>query len=259
VKYTTKAFRKAIWDDILIECRGLVLDSQDQILSYPFTKTFNLFEKGVGGERVTVDRDEQVTAVEKINGFLGVASYGAGFSTTGTLDSDYAKMAKEMIRQQCPRIDEMLSNTPNWTYMFEVVHPDDPHIVPEQKGAYLIGARQNYYGSPLMSEQDLDQLALNFGFLRPPWWRGIQFDTVKQWAKESQREGFVVRQRGKYLCKLKTDHYRAKKFLMRGDPEKIWEDEDTVDIARHVQENYTKEQWDNLGEQERRKEVEKWI
>ncbi len=71
VKYSKKVFYKKQWNQypILEELRGLVLDSEGNIIAYPFTKLYNY-----GENDAFVERDKEVTAVRKINGFLGVLS-----------------------------------------------------------------------------------------------------------------------------------------------------------------------------------------
>lgn len=53
LKYDRKVFFNNLWnkDKRLLDCRGIVVDENNNIISYPFTKVFNLFENGTKVER----------------------------------------------------------------------------------------------------------------------------------------------------------------------------------------------------------------
>ena len=266
LKYTQKVFNKSLWTNDLVHCRGLVIDNDDKIVSYPFTKAFNLFEKGIDAKKTTVDRNEPVIAIEKVNGFLGVMSTHNGslvFSTTGTLDSEYARMAERHIREQ---IDvgsfSQFLDTFNKTAMFEICDPNDPHIVYEKPGVYLIGMRENIIGSKLQREDSLDEWASEIGAYRPSWKSYDTFDEAKRDAENSIKEGSMIRDLdGNVLCKIKSKYYKVKKFMMRGRSDKVWQggvDDDFHDLIDWIKSNHTQEEWSNLKEQERRVVVEQY-
>jgi hypothetical protein len=64
---------------------------------------------------------------KKCNGFMAALS-GSLVTTTGSFDSDFTRMASEYVSDV--GIKE--------TLLFEICHPNDPHIIPEKAGAYLI-------------------------------------------------------------------------------------------------------------------------
>ena len=76
------------------------------------------------------------------------------YSTTGSLDSDFAKLAKDVIEDQLTISDTTFFKK-GYTFIFEICHPDDPHIVSEDIGAYLIGIQYHKTGK-MLSEQCLD-------------------------------------------------------------------------------------------------------
>ena len=49
LKYSRKVFYDNLWnkDKRLLDCRGMVVDSDDNIVVWPFTKVFNLYENNV--------------------------------------------------------------------------------------------------------------------------------------------------------------------------------------------------------------------
>jgi hypothetical protein len=258
LKYSVKAFRKGEWTELLMNSRGTVLDSEDNIVLLPFTKAFNFGEKGLNGKKTLINRDIPVISIEKINGFMAsVSKLEDGsflYATTGTLDSDFVKMGKESIESQCQNLDDLPFGL---TFVFEICHKNDPHIVEEKEGVYLIGIRSNHVGSPLFSETSLDEIAKDIGAFRPTWKEYKNFSTAKKKADDSTREGAMIRSLhgGEHLCKIKSKHYLTKKFLMRGKADKIFSadvDEDYKDVVESIKKEFTEEEWNEINEQDRR-------
>ena len=270
LKYTKKAFFGGIWDERLVECRGLVIDENKNIILYPFTKVFNFGEPGINKEKTLVDRDKKVIAINKINGFMASASLYNNellVATTGTLDSDFAKLAREELRKNTNVEDYLKLHTRDdeFTLMFEICHESDPHIIEEKLGVYLIGMRKNYISSRLVDEDVLDREAKKMDALRPNHYVGL-FGDIKKRELLSKREGAMIRDvdSGVHLCKLKSNYYKTKKFLMRGKGTIIWNhpqrvDEDFVDVVDMLKTKYTQEQWEELDQFKRREILENMI
>ena len=262
LKYTKRVFWDNLWhvDERLLECRGLVLDKDDNIIVRPFKKVFNYGENGT-----TVPLDMPVYVVPKVNGFLGCVTKHKGeiiYSTTGSLDSDYVQMIKEMIPEEQAR--KIIHGD---TYLFEICHPNDPHIIEEQTGAYLIGVRDIKHGS-LCWQGVLNFLALPEWHLR--FHEYMLFKDVLELIKECKHEGYVVYSvdNNEMLCKLKSPHYLTKKFLMRmskgkvddmfANPDKYKQtiDEEFYGIVDFIVKEFDKEDWKGYSDQQRRKVVE---
>lgn len=259
-KYTRKVFFDNLWhlDDRLLNARGLVLDSNNKVVINPFSKVFNYKENGV-----TVDLEKEIIAVRKVNGFMAAMTLYKGellFSSTGSLDSDYVKLAKYMILDT---IKNKRLVIPGYTYLFEICHESDPHIVKEDAGVYLIGIRDSTIDSPLLSQRLLDEEAELFGFERPDW-EVIKFKDVLYASSHVTHEGFMIHDlRGQALCKLKSTFYLNKKALQRcgkqkadamfNNPEAFKEklDEEFYSLFDKIITSFTKEQWLNLEEEER--------
>lgn len=274
LKYSNKVFWENLWDQDsrLLDCRGMVVDSDDNIVVWPFTKIFNHLENGTD-----LPKDMVVNAARKVNGFMAaVSSYNGELivSTTGTLDSDFAKLAKGMIMEECTNLPMLLScvEEPKTTFIFEICAPSDPHIVPEKAGVYLIGVRFHKDKlTSMLSEKALDLIAKEFGFKRPETYINMHFSDILEMSKECKHEGFVLRAatgQQDLLLKIKSPHYLAKKFLMRGGKNKwdmIWGnpeeakkkvDEEYYNLLNYLRDNYSKEHWECLHEQFRREIIE---
>ena len=204
VKYTRKVFYESLWNDILEECRGLVVDKDWNTVVRPFKKIYNRGENGTDFEL-----HQKVTAVRKVNGFMaGLTQYKdwGVVSTTGSLDSDFVNLARGYL-EHFPA-----SGMPDgYTWLFEICDRSDPHIIPEKPGAYLIGAR-NIITGEMLSEKELDSYQTHF--MRPHYYSGLKFSTVLDLAKNCQHEGFVVHGPGKSL-KIKSPYYLFTKFVAR--------------------------------------------
>ena len=91
----------------------------------------------------------------------------------------------------------------------------------EEEGIYLIGARKKEYGSKLLSEEELDNLAEEIG-LRRPSWQVKTFQEALEDMKEVKHEGYMLRdiETKDIVLKLKSSYYLGVKFLGRLSPKK---------------------------------------
>jgi len=229
-KYKKDVFFKRKWESNsdLLSCRGIVFDFAGRIVQYPFDKVFNYNEPNESGKRTGLDIDveKSFVEVEKLNGFFGAITRDPFkddllMSTTGSLTSPFVTYIKDMVKKDGVYGDLMkyTSKNPNVTLMFEVIHPEDPHIIDyseDEKGLYLIGAREKYEGSPLYTEDKLDKIAEEVG-LRRPSWKVSKLKDILRDNKTSKKEGVMVRdlETGETFLKLKSPHYLLVKFMGR--------------------------------------------
>ena len=261
-KYKKRVFYDALWntDAELLEARGHVEDEDGNIVVRPFTKIFNR-----GEMNTDIDRDETCIGVYKINGFMAGATYIPSIgkvivSTTGSLDSDFVGYAEKYITEEKKRKIEKAywdEGKVAVTHLFEICHPDDPHIIPEKEGAYLIGMRKVNDDSPYFStaenEAFLDMKAAELGVLRPTWFCN-QFNDIVKVASTTLTEGLVVYgQKSKTVLKIKSPHYLVLKLCARKkdiaslDKRKVDEEFfDLIDFVKSMGDEFT-----NLNEQER--------
>lgn len=217
LKYTRAVFYDALWDTnpLLLECRGLVVDLDYNVVVKPFTKVFNYQENGT-----TIPRDELCTAVVKVNGFMACVTKSLKHSpnklivsTTGSLDSEHVDIAYKYV-------------LPSWwdyiedgeTLIFEICDRSDPHIIPEKEGAWLIGGSlSSLFEDGFMEtwdEDDLDFFAEEYGMLRPETFYCVRFSDVVKMSEECEHEGFMVYSETQAL-KIKSPYYLITKFLAR--------------------------------------------
>lgn len=267
-KYTKKVFYDNLWwqDSRLLDARGIVLDAEGGVVIHPFTKIFNY-----GENNTTLDHSKKIKWVRKINGFLAAARWYKDsllVSSTGSLTSDYVKLAHQVITKDVGHQCVLWASLHEYTLLFEICDPSDPHIVTEETGAYLIGMREMKTGR-MMSEHFCDWVAAKIGCLRPEHGEAL-FSEVVKWSKVCDHEGFMIRslETGELLLKLKSLHYLTKKFLMRmggnkvdfmyDQTDKLKEtlDEEFYSVVDFITQNISKEYWKALTDQERRETLE---
>ncbi len=262
IKYKNKVFYDNLWTPVLLQCRGLVLDKDYNVIVRPFDKIFNYMENGT-----TFDRDDICTYTRKVNGFMGAMTYseryGHIYSTTGSLDSDFAKLAEKHLGKYAGRLEEGI------TWLFEVCDESDPHIIKEVNGAYLIGVVDCNTGWHF-SEECVSRTALKHGLKRYVH-EYARFSDIVKMSKECKYEGYVVRLQEdptKFL-KIKSPYYLTTKFLARKNVDKITNMLDNIEQTKKtIDEEYyplldylssIKDEFIALPEQERISKIEAYF
>jgi len=219
LKYKKKVFYDNLWNDYIAECRGSIVDKDFNLVAYPFTKIYNY---GIEKEAPVLSDDTEVLAFRKVNGFMIAATWRNGdilISTTGSTANDYVDMAKEMMLSHQSWADWQLafnrSDMDGMTFMFECVHPKDPHIVPEKAGMYVLGYRDNIWGSKVGHNPSvLHDLRTVFNCYMPEYHK-VTMAEVKKMAKECRHEGYVFYTADGVSAKIKSPYYLTSKWVAR--------------------------------------------
>lgn len=273
-KYARKVFYDALWDTdpLLLEARGMVLDDAGNKVIWPFTKVFNYKENNTG---LWLSAYTRVIAPRKVNGFMAACRYWNGefiVSTTGSLDSDFAVLARKHLEERSSDdLVKLMIAASVYTLLFEICDPSDPHIVEEEAGAWLIGARNMVDGS-MAPEKMLDWIGEAIGAKRPEVFCGT-FGELWEMVRECKHEGWMVidADTKETVMKIKSPHYLSKKFLMRMGQKKVtamFEDKETflktVDeefypVVHYITRWWDEEKWKNTSEADRRAVIEKYF
>lgn len=219
LKYKKKVFYDNLWNEYIAECRGSIVDKDFNLVTYPFTKIYNY---GIEKQAPVFAPDTKVTAFRKVNGFMVAMTVHNGellVSTTGSTDSPFVEMAKEMMVTHMPLTDwRILLGTADclgMTFMFECVHPQDPHIVPEKTGMYLLGARENSWGSKIMHDpMFLIDFARTLNCFVPENVT-TNMARLQDLAKECRHEGYVFYTDEGVSAKIKSPYYLTSKWVAR--------------------------------------------
>lgn len=240
LKYKKKVFYDNLWNEYIAECRGSIVDKDFNLVSYPFTKIYNY---GIEKEAPVLTDDTQVTAFRKVNGFMVACTWYNGdvlVSTTGSTDSDYVRMAKEMMLTHMSWEDWQLSfandDMRGLTVMFECVHPNDPHIVPEKAGMYVLGYRENKWRSEV-GHNPFVLLDLKSAFnCFAPESTTTNMVRLKQLVKECRHEGYVFYTDEGVSAKIKSPYYLTSKWVARNP-----RTDKLVDLNKDIKHNLDEE------------------
>jgi hypothetical protein len=245
VKYKKKVFYDNLWSasKYIIECRGLVLDSKWNVVIRPFKKIFNYQENNSGS---TWNNDTIVLTSRKVNGFMASLTNVNGkklISTTGSLDSDFVQMASNYL--DCISVEHL---KPYHTYMFEIVHPLDPHIIEEKEGAHFLAVVEHDNGIIHYPFDNTFMMSLAFNDLST--YQSIHlfdkrdkvvwtFGDLLEHIKSCQHEGYVIlNPKTGETIKIKSQYYLVKKFFARVGDKKLIDGIRTGTIKERIDEEY---------------------
>ncbi|MHA2363199.1 MAG: RNA ligase [Candidatus Hodarchaeales archaeon] len=196
---------------VLIRCRGLVLDENGIVVTYPFDRFFNDYEREVAH----LDWDT-TQVLEKVDGTLICLSYHDNIWLITTRGSFYPLEVKgkdlinyeDLFKKHFPIFKDNLLPL-NSTMMFELVTKKNRIVTwYEEDFVTLIGARNNITFKEWTQEQ-LDELALNINVKRPKKFYAknlkeskILFDVLRD-----DEEGLVIIDHYSNRIKLKQESY----------------------------------------------------
>jgi hypothetical protein len=239
LKYKKTVFYNNLWNKYIAECRGSIVDKDFNLVAYPFTKIYNY---GIEKESPVLSDNTEVIAYRKINGFMVACTWYNGdvlVSTTGSTDSPFVGMAKEMMLTHMSWADWQLAfasaNMQGLTVMFECVHPTDPHICPEKAGMYVLGHRDNEWCSRIgHSPAVLEIMGTVFNCYVPEVYR-VSLGELKQMTKECRHEGYVFYTQDGVSAKIKSPYYLTSKWVARNpNTDKLMRE----DFKKQIEEEY---------------------
>lgn len=212
LKYKKSVFFDNLWNDYLEYCRGTVVDKDFNIVSKPFKKIYNY---GIEARAPVLDDRELVDAYRKVNGFMAALTWHDGdllLSTTGSLDSDYIQYIRDHVSESITRVCE---ENPYLTFLFECVHEEDPHIIPEECGLHLIGFNNKLWEyDEVVDPTSLSYFAERMDCKTPSYVK-TTVGMLKKLSKTATHEGFVAYTSSGEGFKIKTPYYLMKKLLAR--------------------------------------------
>jgi len=201
------------WDEITLQCRGLVTDEKGNIVARPFRKFFNIEER----EHTPTSEFE---VYEKMDGSLGILfNYKQEwiFASRGSFTSDQCIKFKEIFYKNH---DELLLSRSN-TYLFEIIYPENRIVVDygDQEKIIMLGEIHTDSGEEL----DLE-FNTQLGFNVVEKYNGIEEYTQLKSKIQNNQEGFVVRFSNGDRCKIKGEEYlRLHKIMTEISTKSVWE------------------------------------
>jgi RNA ligase len=204
-----------MWDDITLNCRGLVLDLEGNVIAKPFPKFFNYEE-----HKPEDIPNENFEVYEKMDGSLGIIFHYEGewlIATRGSFASEQAIKGKEML-------DKLNKSAliAGYTYLAEIIYPENRIVVDygDVEKLVVLGAYNNETGK----EVKVDEM-VNEGWevvMKYKTW-GEDWETLKKEISKDN-EGYVIRFSGGMRMKIKgTEYVRLHKILTNFSNKDIWE------------------------------------
>lgn len=210
--YTQKVQFERLWDEITINARGLILDSNHNIVAKPFGKFFNL------GEHTPEQIPNLAFDVyEKMDGSLGILYWTENIpyiATRGSFTSEQAIHATEVLHSKYLHLFDKLDKTS--TYLFEIIYPENRIVVDYGKTDDLI----------LLSiiDKDGNEFIQDIGFPVVRKYDGINSIEELKSLEEANKEGFVIRFSNGFRVKMKFDEYvRLHRIVTGVSNISVWE------------------------------------
>jgi RNA ligase len=247
-----------LWDEITLNCRGLVLDNEGNVIAKPFPKFFNYEEHNA--EEIP---NELFEVYEKMDGSLGIwfyyereltyserykiwfsSNYETGmeyyeeivpnfddpyFQPTPTTKGEWHMATRgSFTSEQSIKGMEIAIKynydkicVPGFTYLFEIIYPENRIVVDygKEERLVLLGII-----NPKGEELPYDEIADDgWDIVMKYNTFGEGFDELKREISNS-KEGYVIRFRNGMRMKIKGDEYvRLHRILTNFSTTDIWE------------------------------------
>jgi hypothetical protein len=212
--YTNKAQYDRVWNEITLQCRGLILDADLHIVARPFKKFFNLEELPPGEIP-----DEPFEAYEKIDGSLGILYWlndKPYIATRGSFISDQAVMATKILNERYRHTFDKLDK--GATYLFEIIYPGNKIVVDygHKDDLILLAVIDNNAGG------DLPLTDIGFPIVKK--YDGVNELNLLKSLEEENKEGFVIKFKSGLRVKVKFAEYlRLHRIITGVSNLVIWE------------------------------------
>ena len=221
--YTQNAQYENVWNEITLICRGLILDSEYNIIERPFRKFFNKEEH----ENAYLENipDLSFDVFDKMDGSLGILYWDGDIpkiASRGSFTSQQAIKGTEILHKQ---IQKFFSNPfffrKDKTYVFEIIYPENRIVVDygDREELVLLGVIDTETGC----DHNLSNYE-NIGFSVAERFDGIKDFEKLQALDIDNKEGFVVRFSNGIRMKIKFKEYcRLHRIITNVTSYDIWE------------------------------------
>jgi RNA ligase len=235
--YTEKVQYEGLWDEVTLQCRGLITeDTTGTILVRPFRKFFNYEE--VVGKGVIPSQGDYVYIQEKMDGSLGILFHYEGewiMATRGSFASEQAIKGLEIVKSKY----FLGSWSKEYAYLVEIIYPENRIVVNygEEKIVFLsVVLNESWKWEPTddtelhwstakmifnnngVEEEGIVKTEQHFNF------SDELYKSLKE-KNETNKEGFVLRfQPGNFRMKIKFEEYvRLHKVMTNLSTTAVWE------------------------------------
>jgi len=216
--YSPKVQYEKLWDDITIQCRGLVTNSKGEIVARPFKKFFNYEE-----HKPEDIPNENYVVYEKMDGSLGILfNYENEWilATRGSFTSPQAIKGKEILNKY--DISPLRKDN---TYLFEIIYPENRIVVDygNEEKLVVLGAIHTETDDEVSDSALFTMTGLGFEVVTTYKTWGEGYDVLKEEISKD-KEGYVIRFKNGFRMKIKGDEYiRLHRILTNISNRDIWE------------------------------------
>jgi len=124
--YTPRVQYESLWDDITMQCRGLITTHSGEVISKPFGKFFN-YEEVI--DKNLIPWDSEYTHIQdKMDGSLGILFFYDGewiMSTRGSFTSEQSIRGLEILKSKYD-LSKFMKEV---TYLCEIIYPENRIVV----------------------------------------------------------------------------------------------------------------------------------
>lgn len=222
LNYSPKVQSKRFWDDYTLSCRGLIIDTEGNILARPFQK-FKNYEEYQPSE---IDWSQDFDVFEKMDGSLIVLFYYEPRMTwivasRGSFISEQCIEAQKMFN-----ISDYDKLRTDCTYLFEVIYPENRIVVDygDRREVVLLTRIETKSGVELYYEDLKSTYSKYFTVVKR--FELKSFSEIKQMMEkgEDNKEGFVIRFFSGFRIKMKYAEYvRLHGILTNVSNLTVWE------------------------------------
>ena len=212
--YTQKAQYSREWNEVTLQCRGLIMDSEYNIIQRPFYKFFNIDEHN--------PKDIPNLPFEvftKMDGSLGILYWVNNIpyiATRGSFESDQAIHATNILHNKYKNTFGSLDK--NKTYLFEIIYPENRIVVNYGWMDDLVLL------AVIDTKSGLDLPLEDIGFPIVKKYNGIKDIEQLREIQEENAEGFVIKFSNGFRVKLKFEEYiRLHRIITNVSNVVIWE------------------------------------
>jgi hypothetical protein len=212
--YSRTCQYERLWDDVTMDCRELVLDSEGNVIAKPFRKFFNMEE-----HKPEEIPNEPFEVFEKMDNSLGIFFHYGGewhMATKGSFISDQAVKGMEIAK----KYNLHTICVPGFVYLFEIIYPENRIVVNYGTDERLVLLS---IINPEGKELDYDEIEMD------GWDIVNRYDGIRDYSElkskiSQDNEGFVIKFRNGFRMKIKGDEYvRLHRILTGFSNITIWE------------------------------------
>ena len=236
--YTEKVQYDGVWDDVTLQCRGLITENvTGSVLVRPFNKFFNYEE--LVGKGFIPSKGDYVYIQDKMDGSLGILfNYDDEWvmATRGSFTSEQAIKGLEIVKSMY-FLDSWLKE---YAYLVEIIYPENRIVVDykgKEKVVFLsVVLNEGWKWKPTddtelhwttatmilssngVKKSDIVKTEQHFNF------SDELYQSLKE-KNEKNKEGFVLRfQPGNFRMKIKFEDYVAlHKIMTNVSTTSVWE------------------------------------